>query len=266
MNDDFRRLLRRHATSLAIVALPIIAIAFKETLDEPPYVGPGTYALYAVSLAAYWAISQKCVPSLARPAAAGILAMGAVAAAMWGTYGTILGGLFLFVAPFFYGPITFVLTLLLAPIALSPFATALALARVSMKTLCDHRDREQHVAVATLSFFAGIVIASGAMRIGVEIDNRWLAPRVQAFATDDLDRWEQALTDIKENWACGHRRCLIDVCNQLTQRFGEGEGESGQFASPWGFAMVAPNAPQNLDRAFTKVYGFSVRQVCARGD
>lgn len=252
--------------SLAIVVLPIIAIAFNETSDEPPFVGPGTYALYALSLATYWAISQKCVPPLARPAVAGVLAMGAVAAAIWGAYGVIFGGLFLFIAPFFYGPITFVLTLLSVPLALSPFATALALAKVSVKTLGDDCDHEGRFAVTWLSFFAGIAIASGAMRAGVEIDNRWLAPRVQAFATDDLDRWEQALTDIKENWACGHRRCLIDVCNQLTQRFGEGEGESGRFASPWGYAMVAPNAPQNLDRAFTKVYGLSVRQVCVRGD
>jgi hypothetical protein len=89
---------------------------------------------------------------------------------------------------------------------------------------------------------------------------------VQAFEGNDMARWEHSLLEVKANWLCGHRRCLMPICAKLRQRFGVATGESGPFASPYGFAIEAPDVPPDLAAPFANVYGYPVKQVCAIGD
>jgi hypothetical protein len=155
--------------------------------------------------------------------------------------------------------------LVLTAIALSPWATALALAEVSVSTLRSHAARRGKALAITWAI-VGVCLTILAMSLAQKTDADWLAPRLKTFETDDIARWEQSLQEIKANRLCGHRRCLMPICYKLLQRFGRTVGEGGPFASPFGFAIEAPNVPPDFAGAFTKVYGYPVRQICAIGD
>jgi len=247
---------RRLAVAISIILLPLLGLYVDRHIGElvTELVGPAVYCLYVLVVLAYTATILIRLPSHASLIAAGILAAGAAVAAAIALLGTLLA-VFLLI----------LLSVLLAAIALSPWLTSFALAKTALDTWRTSAAR-LHKATAITCLLAGVAIAALTMGLANKADADWLRPRLQPFQTDDVDRWERSLQDIRANWFCGHRRCLMPICMTLMQRFGKTTGRPGPFAVPFGFAFEAPNVPAHLAEPFSKVYGYPVQQVCVIGD
>jgi hypothetical protein len=257
---------------LAIIVLPLLGFYVDRRFDEL-VTGPAIYTLYVLGVIAYAAaISGQLPPSLSSMAS-GVLGTGAVIAAVIGVLGSLVAFFIVIVSLGPLGPpksaydwwSQFGIDLVLIAIVLSPWATALVSGKVAASTLrfCAARSGK---ALTTTWAIVGVGLTIIAMSWAEKADADWLAPRLKTFETDDTARWEQSLKEIQANWLCGHRRCLMPICYKLMDRLGRTSGESGPFASPFGFAIEAPNAPSHLAEPFIKVYGYPVRQVCAIGD
>jgi hypothetical protein len=254
----------RLAVPAAIVVLPLIGFAADRVFGErvAEVTGPALYALYVLGLMAYATISYARSPGLVT-VSAGVLGVGAAVSALIGIVGSL--GSVILVIFVFMSPLLALLILAAIAIALSPWVTAWALGKVALSALRSSpagASRPLILAGAAV----GVCLAIAAMVLVAKADAGWLAARKQAFEADDVLKWEQSLRDIKANPFCGHRRCLMPVCNQLMKRFGLTTGECGRFACPFGFGLNAPGVPSDLDKAFQGVYGYSVKQICATGD
>jgi hypothetical protein len=259
--------------AFAIVLLPLAGFYADRQFDEPitGFIGPALLALYALGLVAYAAVSSGRMPRPLASAAVGMLGVGTIVSGFMGLLG-ILAALFtLLLLPLARAHpsihmqfIALVLGMMLVASVLSPWLTAAALGHVTWRTWKSHAS---HLGKArTIAWVAlGACLIVAAMVTAQRVHANWLAPRLQAFDTDDMARWEQSLRDIRTNWFCGRRRCLMPVCNKLTSRFGRGAGETG-FAPILGFGVEAPRVPANLAGPFNEVYGRPVTQVCAVGD
>jgi len=256
----------RLAVPAAIVILPLIGFAADRVSGEHVVgiTGPTLYALYVLGLMAYATISYARSPILLT-VSAGVLGIGAAASAAVALLGSIGSLIIAFLAVLSLRLALLFLATIAIAIALSPWATAWALAKVSLSAMRSCAVSAS-APVRWSGAAAGACLAIAAMVLVARLDAGWLAARKQAFESDDALKWEHSLRDIKANPLCGHRRCLMPVCNQLTRRFGVGTGECGPFACPFGFGLDAPDVPSDLDRPFKNVYGYSVKQVCATGD
>ena len=257
-------LLSSFSRPVAIVLLPPVGFFFERALDEPitDAFGPALYALYTIGVISYAAVAlgERRLPAAVTSLAAGVLLAG-----------TLIVGSILLIGSF---AALFLLLMALprldlggamsAVVLLSPWFAAEALREVSTRSLCACGHR---LGRTLTGFFAiaGIGFAIGLASAVTRADAAWLAPRLKVFDGDDVESWEKTLSEIKGNWLCGHRRCLMKVCFKLDVRFGRTMGESG-FASPMAFVVEAPDVPDHLGRPFEKIYGYRVRQVCVIGD
>jgi hypothetical protein len=267
---------QRVGAPIAIILLPLLGFWGDRAVDEPitQAIGPALYALYAVGLIAYAAITVGRFPVIATSLAAGILGTAAVASAFMQLIG-LFPAYFLFMYLLMQGSLGVHLPMierLMAIVAitiflivlLSPWLTALALGDMSLRAL--HRSAARTRRTLTIAAASvGVCLTVGAMVWAQRADAGWLASRVQAFETDDLMLWEQSLREIQGNWLCGRRRCLQPICGKLIRRFGEGKGETG-FAPALGFVFRAPTVPHDVDERFINIFSHPVRQVCAYGD
>lgn len=274
-SDLLPRLRQRFAAPIAIIVLPLLAFWAERGFGEflTGCIGPTLYALYILGLVAYAAVLSGRLSPSASSMAAGALTTGAAIAAILGAFGAVAALFILLLSLPWLGPPRsffqrmghFGIGLVLAAIVLSPVFTALALGKISTNTLRSCAARAGKTVVIVWAI-VGVGLTIAAMSLAQKADAYWLAPRLRSFETNDIARWEQSLRDIKANWFCGHRRCLVLVCDILMRRFGRTSGESSAFASPFGFALEAPNVPPDLAGPFTKVYGYPVRQVYVVGD
>lgn len=261
---------------VAIVILPLAGFFFERDLDEPVtgLLGPALYTLYIVGVIAFAALCvvPERLPPAAASVAAGTLLIGAVVVGFIAVIGTAAACFILLMSLPLLAPsrlshdrvVALAGAMVFALMLLSPWLTSRALGEVAARSLQASRLRSGEW-LTGLCAIAGVGLALGLATLATKADAVWLAPRVQVFDGDDVDRWEKSLSEIKGRWLCGHRRCLMDACYKLDVRFGRTGGESG-FASPFALVVEAPNVPEHLTVPFEKVYGHPVRQVCVIGD
>ena len=259
--------LNRFSRPVAIMLLPLGGFVFERSLAEPmtPFGAPSLYTLYVVCLLAFGVLSagaERLSPTVAS-VAAGVLGTGCVVAGLVAVVGTLAALFTLFMSLVFPGDLP--VGLIFALVFVSPWLTSIALGELAVGSFRASRGRIG-VALTSASAIAGVALIVASMTLTKKADAAWLAPRLQVFDTNDIDAWETSLSEIKARWLCGHRRCLMDVCFKLMVRFGEGDGQSGPFASPGAMVVIAPAVPQDLAAPFEKVYGYPVRQVCVIGD
>lgn len=268
------RHLRRFGSPLAIVVLPLLGFLADRRLDESlsEKFLPSLLALYLLGILAYAAAEIPKERRNLTLVAAGVLAAGSLVTLMIAIVAIIPALLILLVSLPWLGPprpaalraAHFGAGLALCLIALSPWATSYALAQVSLRTARSQILEINTRAIASIAL--GVCLVAGTM-VGVRLaDTAWQASRLESFNGEDTGRWELSLNEIRSNWLCGHRRCLMPICYKLMARFGRTSGRCSDFACPFGLAVEAPNVPPQLAAPFMTVYGHSAQEVCAVGD
>jgi hypothetical protein len=258
-------LLSHFSRPVAITILPLAGFVFEASLQDPVMPTSALHATYAVCLVAFgalWAGAERWSP-IAASIAAGILGVGSLVAGLVAAFGTLAACFMLFVGTIFPGNL--LSAIFSALVFVSPWLTSKALLESAVHSLRESRERLGWVLTVSCAI-VGMGLTLGFMGMAVRGEAAWLAPRLEVFDGDDINAWERSLSDIKARPLCGHRRCLMGVCFKLMERFGKTDGVSGPFASPFGFALEAPNVPEHLAASFEKVYGYPVHQVCVVGD
>lgn len=259
---------------LSIAILPLLGFWLERQLDEP-FAGPGLFMLYAVGLLAFaMTLTGRPAPPVLS-VVAGVLGTGSFFAGIFAVLGTLAATtlLAMVATSLFIGPPRsaydhmrgIAAGVTMAAIMVSPWLTSVSLGQLTLQAIRSSSERFGAFLTAICAIL-GAILTAAAMMLAVSADASWLAHRLRAFDTDDIASWETSLSEIKSRWLCGHRRCLMPVCDKLMGRFGRTAGARGSFVSPIGFALEAPKVSPEFALPFVRVYGHPVTHVCAVGD